>query len=99
MKSLNDIITHASTGIKQELYCVDKLIGNSHENMEAAILKIVKAAILETASSNYNMDLLCSYAKEKLQQDLDDSVNEIAALEIIKLTEKIGFKDLAEKMY
>ena len=99
MKSLNDIITQASTGIKQELYCVDKLIGNSHENMEAAILKIVKAAILETASSNYNMDLLCSYAKEKLQQDLDDSVNETAALEIIKLTEKIGFKDLAEKMY
>lgn len=99
MKSLNDIITQTSTGIKQELYCVDKLIGNSHENMEAAILKIVKAAILETASSNYNMDLLCAYAKEKLQQDLDDSVNEAAALEIIKLTEKIGFKDLAEKMY
>jgi hypothetical protein len=99
MKSLNDIITQTSTGIKQELYCVDKLIGNSHENMEAAILKIVKAAILETASSNYNMDLLCAYAKEKLQQDLDDSVNETAALEIIKLTEKIGFKDLAEKMY
>ena len=99
MKSLNDIITQASTGIKQELYCVDKLIGNSHENMEAAILKIVKAAILETASSNYNMELLCAYAKEKLQQDLDDSVNETAALEIIKLTEKIGFTDLAEKMY
>ena len=99
MKSLNDIITQTSTGIKQELYCVDKLIGNSHENMEVAILKIVKAAILETASSNYNMDLLCAYAKEKLQQDLDDSVNEAAALEIIKLTEKIGFKDLAEKMY
>lgn len=99
MKSLNDIITQTSTVIKQELYCVDKLIGNSHENMEAAILKIVKAAILETASSSYNMDLLCAYAKEKLQQDLDDSVNEAAALEIIKLTEKIGFKDLAEKMY
>ena len=99
MKSLNEIITQASTNIKQELYCVDKLIGNSHENMESAILKIVKAAILETASSNYNMDLLCSYAKEKLQQDLDDSVNEKAALEIISLTEKIGFKDLAEKMY
>ena len=99
MKSLNDIITQTSTGIKQELYCVDKLIGNSHENMEAAILKIVKAAILETASGSYNMDLLCAYAKEKLQQDLDDSVNEAAALEIIKLTEKIGFKDLAEKMY
>ncbi len=99
MKSLNDIITQTSTGIKQELYCVDKLIGNSHENMEAAILKIVKAAILETASSSYNMDLLCAYAKEKLQQDLDDSVNEKAALEIISLTEKIGFKDLAEKMY
>ena len=99
MKSLNEIINHASTSIKQELYCVDKVIGNSHENMESAILKIVKAAILETASSNYNMELLCAYAKEKLQQDLDDSVNDTAVLEIISLTEKIGFKDLAEKMY
>lgn len=98
MKSLNDIITQASTGIKQELYCVDKLIGNSHENMEAAILKIVKAAILETASSNYNMDLLCSYAKEKLQQDFDDSVNDTVALEIANCAKKMGFDELATNM-
>jgi len=89
MKNLNNIILQASTNITKELYCVDKVIGNSHENMEAAILKIVKAAILETASSNENdIVLLCKYAQKKLQQDFDDSVNKKAALEIISLTEK-----------
>lgn len=98
MKSLNDIISQASASIKQELYCVDNVIGNDHDNMEAAILKVVKAAILETASSNYNIELLCEYAEEKLQEDFDDSVNDKVALDVATLAQKMGLNKLATKM-
>lgn len=98
MKSLNDIISQASTSIKQELYCVDRVIGSTHENIEAAILKIVKAAILETASCNYNIELLCEYAEEKLQEDFDDSVNDKVALDVATLAQKMGLNKLATKM-
>jgi hypothetical protein len=99
MKTIQAIITESEVKVGVALNSVDTLVGTTHDDLQKLIIKIVKTAILETASSNYNMDLLCAYAKEKLQQDFDDSVNNTAALEIIKLTEKIGFKDLAEKMY
>ncbi len=98
MKTIQSIITESEAKVSFALNSVDTLIGATHEDLQKSIIKIVKAAVFDAANCSQNLELLSYYAKEKLQADFDDAINETAALEIAKLAEKLGFDKLAQEM-
>jgi isocitrate dehydrogenase len=98
MKTIQAIITESEAKVGVALNSVDTLVGTTHDDLQKSIVKIVKAAVLDAANCSQNLELLSYYAKEKLQADFDDAINESAAREIAKLAEKLGFEKLAQEM-